>query len=365
MNTYRYVRKIRIYPTHNQKESMDFWFRRCKILHNVALEHKISYYKRTNKFIGAYDQKKELKDIKIDDPTWAEIPNKSLQDVILNIDKSFKSFFNKKSKFPKFKSQLNSIGFVRTDVRLKDNKIYIPKIKTPIKYKDKGIIENGYTSIRLKKEHDKYYLLFNYEYGIEETMNNGDIIGIDLGLKSLYTNSNGYSHKRFSKKLIKKYNNRISELNNSLSTKKGGSKKRRKVIYQLNKAYTSLKNTKKDYLHKSANKLLECDEDIIVVGDIKVQKIISKSNKGLIKGFYNSSLGIFKEMLEYKGKRKNKIVKFVNERYTSKTCSSCGNLKHNLVLSDRWYECNKCDNSIDRDVNAAINMKLLGQSIPI
>ena len=123
-----------------------------------------------------------------------------------------------------------------------------------------------------------------------------------------------------------------------------------------------------DYLHKTSTSLLKrSNESIISVGDINIESIINKnrkikSKKGLVKSFYSSSLGIFKQMISYKGIKFNKEIILVDERNTSKTCSCCGNLKHELTLSDRVYNCLVCKNSIDRDENAAINMKMLGLS---
>lgn len=363
MNTFNhiYTKKVKIYPTKNQKETFDFWLRKCKYLYNVALEEKIGYYKGTGKYLNIYDQKKELVDIKDFDSSWKDIPNKSLQEIIFRVDKSFKTFF-KGGGFPKFKSVLDSIEFVKTDVRLKDNKLFLPKIKQSIRCSE--IIKENWTSVKLIKNMDSYYLIFYYlEEKIINLINN-EILGVDLGLMSLYTDSNGKKINRFSKKLISKYYNRISKINRSLSSKKKGSLKFKKVKKQLCKSYDRLKNTKNDYLHKESLKLVKNKESIIALGDIKIKNIIEnkKSKKCLIKSFYLNSLGIFKQYVIYKSIKYNKKCLLIDEYMTSKTCSCCGNVKYNLKLDDRIYDCLICKNSIDRDVNSAINMKLLGSS---
>lgn len=353
-------KKIKIYPNKIQRETFDFWFRRCKVLYNVGLEEKIEYYKKTGKYLNVFQQKKELVDLKDYDNSWNDIPNKALSEIIFRLDKSFKRFF-KGNGFPKYKKFINSIEFVKEDIRIIKNELFLPKIKSKIKYKEE--INKNYTSIRLIKDGDNYFLTFIYKNNLESKPLNKDILGIDLGLKSLYTDSNGKSIDRFSLKLIKKYRKRIDELNKSLSKKKRGSKRRKKVLKHLRKAYKSLSNNGNDYLHKKSLELVKCKESIIALGDIKIQKIINKSNKGLIKGFYNSSLGKFKQFVSYKSVKFNKKVIMVDERNTSKTCSCCGNIKSDLKLSDRIYSCLICNNSIDRDHNSAVNMKLLGSSI--
>ena len=353
-------KKVKIYPTKIQKETFNFWLRRCLILYNVALQEKIDYYNITGKYLNVYEQKKELTDIKDLDKTWKDIPNKSLQEIIFRLDNSFKQFF-KGGGFPKYQRKLNTIEFVKTDVRIKNNKLFLPKIKESIKVKEQ--IPLNYSSVKLTKNNDNYYLIFVCKENKQITKDNEDILGVDLGLKDLYTTSNGDKGLRFSQKLIKKYQYRIKLLNQALNKKLKGSKKFKKVKKHLGKAYKRLNNTKTDYLHKQANNLLKCKEHYIALGDIKIKSIIEnkKTTKGLIKSFYVNSLGQFKQYVIYKAVKYNKEVILIDEKMTSKTCSCCGKIKYDLTLGDRIYNC-LCGNSIDRDRNAAINMKLLGLS---
>ena len=154
-------------------------------------------------------------------------------------------------------------------------------------------------------------------------------------------------------------------MNKSLSSKRKNSIKFNKVKKQLGKTYDRLKDTKNDYLHKeSLNLVKNSKESIISLGDIKIKSIIDNKNskKSLIKSFYLNSLGIFKQYVVYKSIKYNKKCLLIDERMTSKTCSCCGNINYDLRLSDRLYNCLVCENSIDRDENSAINMKLLGSS---
>jgi len=363
MNTFNHLtKKYKLNPTKIQQEKFDFWLRRCKILYNVALEEKIEFYKKTNKYLNVYDQKRELVGIKDYDSSWKDVPNKCLQEIIFRVDDSFKKFF-KGGGFPKFKYELRSIEFVKTDLRIKENELFLPKIKNKIKTFE--VVKDGFSSGQLVKENNNYYLVCLYKKEVNIKLDNNNILGIDLGLKDLLTDSNGNKVKRFSKKLINSYLDRISDLNKSLSTKKGGSNRFKKVKKHLSTAYLSLRDSKNDYLHKESLKLIKnTKESIISLGDIDIKSIISnkKTNKGLTKSFYVNSLGIFKRMISYKSSKYNKICLLVNERMTSRTCSCCGNKNHSLKLSDRVYDCLKCENSIDRDVNAAINIKMLGSS---
>jgi putative transposase len=282
--------------------------------------------------------------------------------MIFRLDRAYKNFFDKISGFPKFQSETDTISFVKTDVRVVNEQLFLPKIKNMIKVKED--IPVNYTSVKLHREDGMWFLIFAVKEERTSTPDNSDILGIDLGLKDLYTTSEGEKGGRLSQKLIKKYHYRTKYLNQSLSKKTKGSRRFKKVKKHLKRAYTRLKNTKNDYLHKQANRLLDCTEGIIALGNIDVQSIVTdkRTSKGLIKSFYINSLGIFKQYVTYKATRQNKTVIPIDEKNTSKTCSCCGNIKHDLKLGDRVYNCRTCNNSIDRDVNAAVNMKLLGSS---
>lgn len=362
INNHNYTRSIKLILNKNQKETIDFWFRKCKNLYNVALQEKIYYYQSTTKYLNVYEQKKELVDVKDFDETFKDVPNKALQEIIFRVDKAYQGFF-KGMGFPKYKSELNSIEFVKEDIRLKNGLLYLPKIKTVIKTTEE--IKPNWLTVKVKKENDNYFIILLYKEAVISQPKKDLILGVDLGLKDLYSDSNGVKSGRFPLKLIKKYQERIAELNKSLSTKKKGSNRFKKVKKHLGETYSRLKDTRNDFLHKKANQLTNCDESYIALGDIKVQSIIDskKSKKGLVKSFYNNSLSIFKNYVSYKAIKKDKTLLKIDERNTSRTCSCCGNINNNLKLSDRIYHCLECENSIDRDVNAAINMKLLGSSI--
>lgn len=368
------TKKILIKPTINQKNQIDFWLRRCSNLYNIALEEKISYYKVKNKYLDYYQQKKELVDIKNFDSSWKDIPNKSLTEVLLRLHKSYLSFFKDtiNNGFPKYiKSEnFNTIYFVKNDVRLKNNKLYLPKIKTDIKYNE--LIPDNYDGIYLIRERKKYFLSFIYNIDEIKPINYNKIIGVDLGLKSLLTTNEGEIYNRLSLKLYNKYQKRIKNLNKSLSRKNKKSIEYNKAKKQLNKTYNRLSNTRNDYLHKTSTNFINKNiNNLLVIGDIMVDKIIKHSytskkiqnKKGFRRNFYNAALSEFKKMLKYKSLKYGCEVIFVNEMNTSKTCSCCGHKKDDLKLSDRVFKCDKCKIDIDRDMNAAINIKAvwLGQ----
>lgn len=366
----RFVNKIHITPNKSQKETFNFWLRKCKDLYNIALEQRSESYRNYQKNISYFDQKKELPLIKQEDTSWADVPNKSLTETLKRLDNTFNRFFKNGAGYPKYKNidTFKSIYFVSTDVRIKDGKIFLPKIKRGIKVSES--VKEGYKSIILKKEIDKWYLIFSYDDNkdiVKDEINDKKLksVGIDLGLKTLLTDSDEYEVKRFSSKLTKKYADRVSKLNQSLSKRKKGSSRRNKVKKQLSKTYLRYKNTVLDYQKKEVSKYLKHkinDEvKVIVIGNIKVSEIISKENKkskrALRRSFSRNSLSQLKVLLNNKAESLGIKVYKVSEWNTSKTCSCCGHIEDKLKLSDRIYECTFCGTKINRDLNGSINIK--------
>lgn len=374
------VKKILISPNGEQRNQIDFWIRRCRYLYNTALEEKQEYYRHKKKSLNLYEQKKELVEIKNWDSSWKEVPNKALADVIFRLDKSYQNFFkNPKCGFPKYKNSNNykSVYFVADDVRIKNGYLFLPKMKSSVKCNEN--LPTVYSSVELINENNKYYLCFCVETpSAEKPLVVDKTIGIDLGLKTLISDSEGKKVKRFSLKLYNSYQKRIKQLNQSLATKTKGSERRKKVKKQLGKAHTRLTNIRQDFLHKASTKYIKENlNNRIVVGDIQVNSIIQnsysmpnvtkRSKKGLRRNFYNAGLTNLKSMFKYKANKFGCNLEFVGEKNTSKTCSGCHHIKYDLKLSDRVFECNYCKTDIDRDVNAAINIRdvWLGQFVPI
>lgn len=366
----RFVNKIHIKPNKTQRETFDFWLRKCYTLYNGALEHRSEVYRKTKKGVTYYEQKKELPLIKKDCSSWSDVPNKSLTETLKRLDNAFNRFFKNGAGYPKYKSidTFKSIYFVADDVRIKKGEIYLPKMKKPIKVTEE--VKEGYKSVVLKREIEKWYLIFNYDDKkviIKDEVEDKklDSVGIDLGLKTLLTDSDGFEIKRFSSKLTKKYSKRISDLNQSLSKTKKGSRRREKVKRQLTKTYLRYKNTVLDYQKKEISKYLKFkinkETKVLIIGNINISKIVNKENKrskrALRRSFAKNSVSQFKVLLGNKAESLGLKVYYVSEWNTSKTCSCCGLINDKLNLSDRTFECSNCKTVINRDLNGSINIK--------
>lgn len=177
---------------------------------------------------------------------------------------------------------------------------------------------------------------------------------MDYSSKSLYVDSNGDCAEY--PKYYRNSQKKLRILNKQLSRKNNGSNNRGKTLICLRKLYEKISNQRKNFLHKLSSMITKY-YDVICVEDIDMQNISQCLNLG--KSTMDNSFGMFRNMLVYKQMRiPYHLLIYANRWYpSSKTCSSCGFINKNLILSDRIYHCPCCNNNIDRDYNAAINLK--------
>ena len=179
------------------------------------------------------------------------------------------------------------------------------------------------------------------------------VIGIDLGIKTLATCSDGTSYEN--PKALKNNLKRLKRKQKQLSRKKLCSNNYKKAKKKLAKLHYHISNIRKDCLHKVTTKIIN-ENQVIVLEDLKVRNMMK--NHKLAQAISDVGLFEFRRQIEYKAKWNNRTVIFVDTFYpSSKLCSNCGWKNINLTLTDRVFECKMCDMKIDRDLNASLNLK--------
>lgn len=178
-------------------------------------------------------------------------------------------------------------------------------------------------------------------------------IGIDLGVKDFIVTSDGevfenlHFKKSESKKLIK--------IQKQLSRKQNGSNNRNKSRIKLAKVYKRITDKKQYYLHQVSNYLID-ENQVICMEDLNVKGMLR--NHKLAESIQELNFGEFKRMLEYKANWYGRKLVFVDRFYpSSKTCNHCGYVNKKLKLSDRQWICPDCGKIIERDYNAALNIR--------
>lgn len=281
----------------------------------------------------------------------------------LNLEKAYKNFFkNPKTGFPNFKSKHGKNSYTtnnqKSSIRIEDGKIKLPKIGF-VKIKQHRNIPENYIlkSVTITKtKTGKYYasILFEYENIIEITEIE-KAIGLDYSMKELFVASEG--EKTDYPRYYRKAQEKLAKEQRKLSKCGKNSKNKEKQRLKVAKLHEKIANQRKDFLHKLSRKIAN-SYDTVCIEDLNMQGLSKALNFG--KTVHDNGWGIFTTYLRYKleeeGKRLVKIDKWFP---SSKTCSNCGKIKEELSLSERIYSCS-CGLEIDRDINAAINIKRQG-----
>lgn len=348
--------RFRVYPSKKQKARITNSLKICKTIYNKILEFSINTYKESKKILKKFDYNKLIKG-------KYDIHSQVAQNVSDRVHKAFSNFFRrvkdkscKQKGFPRFKSRVNSITFPQSgfkllsDKRLKLSKIgNIPIILHRV---PKGKIKT--LTIKQNKV-GQWFAIFSCELPDKAIVHaSKDKIGIDIGLESFVTLSNG--DKVANPRHIIQSEHRLKLLQRRLSKKVKGSANRRKARFRLAKQHIKVANQRADFLHKLTHKITK-SYSFIAVEDLNVKGMLH--NHHLAKGISDASWSNFIRCLEYKAITSgSKLVK-VNPRNTSKTCSSCGTITE-MPLSKREFLCPKCGFACHRDLNASINILKVG-----
>lgn len=359
--------KVQIYPRESDIELLAKHFGVRRFIFNKFLEIRQKEY-LVNKVSIGYNACSALVTEMKKQPEYEwlnEVNSQSIQAALKDLDGAYDKFFRKISKFPKFKSKHNSRQsfkvpqFAKIDWEAKTLKI--PKFKTPFKFRGKysgELIKINSVTIS-KNASGKYFASIQGEFEIPEKESTGEIIGVDLGIKSLLIDSNGteIKNERFLKKALKK----IKYEQRQLSKKKKGSNSRNKQRKVLAKQYQKVTDQRNNYLHQVSTKLIN-DNQVIVLEDIAVKNMVK--NHKLAQAISDVSWGSLVSMLKYKAMWYNRQVIQIDRFYpSSKTCSNCYHLMSSMDLSIREWVCPSCGTHHDRDVNAAKNILRQGLNI--
>jgi putative transposase len=238
-------------------------------------------------------------------------------------------------------------------VEVKENKIHFPKFNEGIKVKLHRPI-NGtirHATLTMNKA-GQYFVSILVEKEIKPLKKNKNKVGVDLGVSSLATLSNGKKYKN-----IRSYKNlevRLRMLNKEHSRREKGSKNKEKSRKRLAKLHCKIANIRNDHLHKASRQIIN-ENQVICLEDLNVSGMMK--NRCLSKSIADVSMSEFVRQIEYKANWYGRTVVKVGRWFpSSKTCSKCNFVVESLPLSVRSWECPKCKMKHDRDTNAAINI---------
>jgi len=359
--------KVQIYPRESDKELLAKHFGVRRFIFNKFLEIRQKEYLENAKSLS-YKECSALVTKMKKDPSFKwlnEVNSQTIQAALKDLDGAFDRFFRKIAKFPKFKSKRDTRQSFKVPqhffIDWENKTLKIPKFKTPFKFKGSysGVLVKANSVTISKNACGKYFASIWGDFEIEQKESTGEIIGIDLGVKSLIVDSNGNKirNERFLKKRLKK----LKYLQRQLSKKKKGSKTRNKARIKLAVQYQKVTNQRNNYLHQVSSQLIN-DNQVIVLEGLAVKNMVK--NHKLAQAISDVSWGSLISMLKYKAAWHNRQIIQIDRWYpSSKTCSSCFHLMSSLDISIREWTCPVCGVHHDRDVNAAKNILRQGLNI--
>ncbi len=346
--------KYRIYPNLEQIAIINKTISCCRYTWNGFLALKEFRYKEFGEKLNYTKMSSILTQIKKTDTFLTEVDSTALQQTLKQLDNTFTMFFKGHCKFPRFKSKKNPRdSYKSTTIKIKDGKIYIPKVGFVEYSNSRDIKGRVLSAVVSKSATNKYYVSFTVDESSEQLPRIEKEVGVDLGLKIFaFTSDN---EKYFAPKPLWKYTARLKKLQRKLSKKPSrASKNYEKLRLQIATLHERITNIRNDFLHKLTTKLIR-ENQSIYLEDLNV-KGMSK-NKKLAKAILDCGFGYFVQMLKTKGIMYGRTIHQIDRWFpSSKTCSCCGYYKADLKLTDRVFECPSCDNSVDRDYNASINI---------
>ena len=368
--------KFRLYPNKAQQQALQSHFGAVRFIYNFFLEKKIKIYKETKKTIAWNQLANELPQMKKQENySWLkEVNSQVLQQAVIHLDKSFLNFFRSGFGFPKFKSKHKSkksfcfpiVNNLKIDYDA--NKISIPKFIN-LKDKDNRLkckfsrkVEGAVKSATVSQDRDgRYYISILSEVDMQvqeqKPVLRETSRGIDFGVKTFLTFDDGT--KIENPKFLKQSQDKLAKHQQELAKLERGTTRHKSKQEQITKLHSKIARQRKDFLDKLTSKMCNDSQvDTFCIEDLSIKDMQSENKHAMNRAIGDLAWNMFVQMLAYKAEQHGKnIIKIGRYVPSSKICSSCGYVKHDLQLSDREWDCPECGNHHDRDINAAKNIK--------
>ena len=361
--------KYRIYPTPGQKHQLAKLFGCVRVVWNDSIAYCQEKYKLGEKKPTNSELQKQFitSAKKTEDREWlSEVSNIPLQQSLNDLNQAYQSFFSstkgkrkgKPVRLPKFKTRKSkqTARLTRGGFKVGQHKVYLAKIGQ-LKIVWSRELPAAPSSVTVIKDSaNRYFLSFVVEIQPEILPKTDNSVGIDLGIKTFATLSNG--EKVDAPKPLKKRIKKSRKLSKSLSNQTQGSKRYEKARLRVAKFHSQLKDTRTDFLHKLSTEIIR-ENQTIVLEDLNVSGMIK--NRKLSRAISDLGWRQFRTLLEAKAEKYGRDLRIISRwEPTSQTCCCCGLKGGKLDLSVREWECLNCGAKHDRDQNAAINILVAG-----
>lgn len=358
--------RYRFYPTTEQEKLLRRTMGCTRLVYNKALALRTTAYYETQQRIGYLETSKALTSWKKEEGLefLKEVSSVPLQQALRCLQTAFTNFFEGRAKYPNFKQKSHggSALFADTAFSIKNSEVFIAKCKEalPIRWSrslPKGVSPSSIT-IKLTPS-GQWFISILCDKLILPLLKVKTKIGLDMGISSLLTVSNG---DKFANPIcLRQVQKKLKRLQKDLSRKVKGSNNRYKARLKVARLHEKVSNIRKDNLNKITTKLIQ-ENQLIAVETLNVKGIMK--NHCLAQAIGDASWGELIRQLEYKASWYGRTLVKIDQWFpSSKRCSSCGDTLKKLPLNIRNWTCPKCGKEHDRDVNAAVNILAVGQTV--
>jgi putative transposase len=313
--------KVQLYPTKEQEQKMLQIFGACRWVWNHYLEKRSNYYRENKKNLSYPELARDLTKLRYEIDWLKDIQAEPLHQMLRRLERTYRNFFRKVSKFPKFKSKKdeNQSFQKHSDWKIQGNKI---RVKADLCIRYRGTINQSAKLGTITIKHtntNKWFATITAVEQIELPKKYSKSVGIDVGIKTLATLSDG---KKFANiQPQKTLQSKLKKAQRNLARKQKGSNRRKKAKVEVAKLYEKIKNIRSNYLHKVSHEITSKNHAMIAVEDLNVEGMVK--NHSLSRALVDASFGEFFRQVEYKQRWKNglfvKIGRFVP---SSKKCNS-------------------------------------------
>lgn len=359
--------KYRFYPTDAQRQELLRTFGCVRKVYNLALdartrawftEQRRVNYNETSAMLTAWKKSEELAFL-------SEVSSVPLQQALRHLQGAFTSFFDKRAKYPRFKSRKKSrqsAEYTKSGFKFRDGQLTLAKMREPLNIVWSRPLPEGAepSTVTVSRDAaDRWFVSILVETSVEQHAPTDTAVGVDAGITSLATLSTG--EKITNPQHEKRDRARLAKAQRELARKQKGSNNRDKARRKVARVHARITDRRRDHLHKVTTRLVR-ENQTVVIEDLNVRGMLA--NGKLARAISDASWSEFRTMLEYKAAWYGREVIAVDRWFpSSKMCSTCGRLAKSMPLNVRSWTCSGCETTHDRDVNAAKNILAAGLAV--
>lgn len=353
--------RFKLIPTQAQERTFRQYAGAVRWVWNEMLRERKETYKATGKSPSMYAQMRRLTELKQQPETaWLNnVHSQVLQEPIKNLHRAFVSFFEKRARYPRFKRKRRGPGSFSfpQSVKVEESRVWLPKIGW-VRFRKSREIEGTIKRATIRHRVSGWYLSLLCEIEMPDpepvAPTKETTVGIDLGLNDFAVLSTG--ERIPNPRHVRKLERKLAHTQRALSRKRKGSRRYEKQARKVARLHERVANARADFLHKLSARLV-AENQGIMAEDLSVKGL---ARTRLAKSVHDAGWGEFLRQLAYKAKWAGKTFHRIDRFFpSSKLHASCGTL-NDLSLSDRLFECQGCGALVDRDLNAALNIKHRG-----